>query len=170
MQPSFSNIFFGLGAIFIMRTYYDQYIGTYYNGENLSFYTDTLREKPSFTSRSKNSSYYQFQLSPSRSKFWVVNNGYLIVSDDPKKMEAVNSLIVGDIVTVGYVSSLEDLTRSNQNTVKAVVLSANNNTILSVGEIVKRDTAQKRQYYLIGLGFIVWGFISLWFRKSKGSK
>lgn len=166
VDAPFSNIFFAFGAIFIMRTFYSQRAGTYYNGNELSYYTDTLREKPSFFHVSKTSDYYQFQLSYTRSKFIVVDNGCSIVQNDKEKSNIVNSLDSGEIVTVGYLADAEDLTNSNQNKVKAIVLAINNKTIVSADEVVTADSSSKKKYYLIGLGLIICGFVSLYLRKK----
>jgi hypothetical protein len=166
----FSSIFFGLGLIFIMGTYYHHYVGTYYDGEELSYYTDTLREKPSFINRRKSSDYYQFQLSYSKSKFIIVDNGCSIILNDKSKLEVVNSLNTGDVVILGYPINVEDLTRANQDKVKAITLAKTDKTILSVEEVLQADKNEKRKYYLIGLGLILCGFISLYLRKRNSHK
>lgn len=52
-QAPWSHILWGLGLILLIRTYYDKQTGTYYTGDQLSSYTDTLKEKVWFTRGSK---------------------------------------------------------------------------------------------------------------------
>jgi hypothetical protein len=166
----FSNIFFGLGLIFIMRNFYDQYQGIYYNGEELSYYTDTLRERPSFIERRKKSDYYQFQLSYSKSLFVIEDNGCSVILRDKSKLEKVNSLNTGDMVTLGYLSSTEDIVRATNDKVKAISLSSGGKSILTAEEVLKADKKEKRKFYAIGAGLILCGFISLYLRKRGVKK
>lgn len=166
----FSNIFFGLGLIFIMRNFYDQYQGIYYNGEELSYYTDTLRERPSFIERRKKSDYYQFQLSYSKSLFVIVDNGCSVILRDKNKLEKVNSLNTGDLVTLGYLSSTDDIIRATNDEVKAISLSSGGKSILTAEEVLKADKKEKRKFYYIGAALILCGFISLYLRKRRVQK
>ena len=166
----FSNIFFGLGLIFIMRNFYDQYRGIYFNGEELSYYTDSLREKPSLLVSQKNSDYYQFQLSYSKSLFVIVDNGCSVILRDKNKLEKVNSLNTGDVVTLGYLSSTEDIVRATNEKVKAISLSSGGKSILTAEEVLKADKKEKRKFYSIGAGLILCGFISLYLSKRGVQK
>lgn len=163
----FSNIFFGIGIIFILRIWYDQYLGKYYNGEELTYYTDSLKDKPSLIDGRRSADYYEFQLSYSKSKFIISNNGFSIIKQDKSKSSLVNSLDTGDVLKFGYPISIDDITRANRDRVKAISLSINSGTILSAEEVLKADKREKRKFYLIGIGLIMAGTISLYLRKRN---
>ncbi len=168
-----SNVLFGLGLLLIAFTCYRSYNGTYYHGEKLSYLTDTLHVKPSFVKKKlkkkgfyKNYYYIQIQLSYSRSKFIIPDNGYSIIMEDIDKLADLYSLDSGDIVKVGYLQDYEGWTTYSGNEVKAISLETDKFKILSKSEVLKADNFYKMLFSIIGFVFIFLGFVALIFAKN----
>ena len=164
-----SHLFWGAGLIIIIRFYYDKQIGTYYTGKELSSYTDTLRKKIWFTSGGKGvSDKYHVQLSYTKSKFIIADNGCSIINRDNNKEKMITSLSPGDRVTVTFKSSSRNLTNRNNNAVKIVGLSSNSNQILNPDEVRIADKKDLIIWNIVGIVFIALGTLSYYLRKRQG--
>jgi hypothetical protein len=162
------NIWFGLGGLILVYTYYHQHVGSYYSGAKLTYYIDTLREKPIFIdNRKKRNDYYQFQLSYSKSKFFIQDNSLLIIQNDIDKIIDINALEIGDTLIIGYpLNQKIDINWTDAN-IKIITLATNHRSILSKEEVLKSDNFEKYLLYLLGFACIICGCIGLYLRKTK---
>ena len=167
----FGHVFCGLGLIIIIRCYYDKQIGNYYTGSNLTTYTDTLQRKIWFTQGGKGvSNKFHVQLSFYKSKFIIEGNGCLIIKRDETKERLINSLSVGDIVTVTYESAYSDATNNGRNSVKIIGMRSKGISILKSEEVFNADKKNMRNWNIGGIILIVLGGITYYFKRRANKR
>lgn len=167
-EVPWSHIFWGLGLIVIIRVYYDKQTGTYFTGNDTSTFSDTLKEKIWFTSGGKGvSDKYHIQLSYSKSKFILTDNGCKIIKRNKSKNGLIKSLSPGDLVTVMYESDKEDLIDHGLNTIKIVGIKGNGIEILKPDEVRIADKKEIRIWNIAGIILIAFGGLSYYFRTRK---
>ena len=164
----FGHVFTGLGLILIIRCYYDKQIGTYYTGNDLTTYTDTLQRDIWFTKGTqKISDMYHIQLAFGKSRFYIADNGCQIISRDQNREKFINALSVGDIVTVSYESALNETTNDGKNSVKIVGLNSNGNSVLKSEEVLNADKKDIRNWNIGGITLIMLGGITYYFKHRR---
>lgn len=166
-----SHIFWGLGLILIIRSYYDKQIGTYYTGNKLSTFADTLKEKIWFTTGGKGvSDKYHIQLAYNLSKFIIADNGCTIINRNENKENLITALSPGDLVTITYESSYKDLINDSRNTIKILGLSGTRFQILSPDEVRIADKKDIRNWNIGGIILIFFGGLAYYYRKKEKIK
>jgi hypothetical protein len=166
-----SSVFWGIGLICFLKGCSDKNSGTYYTGEPLSPYTDTLKEKVAYIKGGKASSdRYFIQLAYYTSKFILTDNGHDIVKSNRDKDEYLRSLSPGSLITVQYRSSEEKRLNHGLNTLKIYGLTANGITIISPKQIQEADQRSIRKWNIAWVSLLVLGCIAYFIRKRKKSE
>lgn len=168
LQTPWSHILWGIGLILLIGIFYQKQKGTYYTGEDLSTYTDTLQEKIWYSEGGKGvSSKYYIQLAYGKSDFIITGNGCSLIKKDDKKRNLINSLAPGSIVTVWYKTENYDLIDNSRNKVAIVGIAGSAEKILNPEELLAADKKDMRNYFIAGTTSIILGTLSYFVRVNK---
>ena len=151
----FTKLFIIIGIIIIGKTLFEQYDRFYYEGESLSHYTDSLKEKPIYHQPRRRHDYYTLLFTHKKNDFIVSDNSFLIVSKTNSRLSVMNNMKPNDIVTVLFVPENSE----QQNTIKIIGLFSKGETIISPDEVYTLDKKQKRSLYIFGSILICIGSI-----------